>query len=182
MTRKTLLAFAVLTALSAGTAFAAAQSDTDARSQRTTLDANGDGFIDRSEAARHPRLAERFDRIDDNRDGRLSRDEMPARGARGRHGGAHALKTLDTDGDGRLSRAEAAAAPGYAERFERMDLDRNGYVDRADRQQRMKQRNDEWFVGADADRNGQLSRAEYDAAHARRWEARASRKGAKAAQ
>ncbi len=51
------------------------------------LDANGDGFIDRSEAAGRPRLMQNFDAIDANRDGRLSRDELRAwREQHRRHG------------------------------------------------------------------------------------------------
>ncbi|MCX8005783.1 MAG: hypothetical protein N2688_12660, partial [Burkholderiaceae bacterium] len=42
------------------------------------LDTNGDGFIDRNEAASRPRLAQQFDAIDSNRDGRLSKDELRA--------------------------------------------------------------------------------------------------------
>jgi Ca2+-binding EF-hand superfamily protein len=42
------------------------------------LDKNGDGMIDRAEAAGHPRLEKSFDAIDTNRDGRLSADEIKA--------------------------------------------------------------------------------------------------------
>lgn len=42
------------------------------------FDTNGDGFIDRTEAANRPRLAQNFDAIDSNRDGRLSKDELRA--------------------------------------------------------------------------------------------------------
>src|SRR5690606_40443531 len=45
------------------------------------LDTNNDGFIDRGEAAASPRLAGRFDQLDANKDGKLSREEMP----RGKH-------------------------------------------------------------------------------------------------
>jgi hypothetical protein len=70
MTRKTLLMLAVLTALSAGTAFAATAPASDPQhAPRAKLDANGDGSIDRSEAAQHPRLAGKFDELDKNKDG-----------------------------------------------------------------------------------------------------------------
>ena len=172
MTRKTLLTLAVLTALSAGTAFAATQSDAAAaKPTRASLDANSDGSIDRAEAAKSPRLLEKFDAIDTNKDGKLSKEEMPRRGDRaGKHGPRdggprQAMAKLDTDKDGRISRAESAAGEGkFATRFDQMDVNKDGYVDRADHELRSKQRKDEWFASADTNKDGQLSRAEVDAA------------------
>ncbi len=179
MTRKTLLTLAVLTAFSAGSVAAFAQADAPAKPARATLDANQDGFVDRSEAAAMPRLAERFDQLDVDQDGRLSSAELPARGGkhgnRGGGGAAGMMARLDTDKDGRISRAETATAPRFAARFDQMDVNKDGYVDRADRQQRAEQRADAWFKQADTDNNGQLSRAEYDAAQAKRWHARGER-------
>jgi Ca2+-binding EF-hand superfamily protein len=40
------------------------------------LDADGDGFISRSEAAANERLAEEFRGVDADGDGRLSREEL----------------------------------------------------------------------------------------------------------
>lgn len=176
MTRKTLLTLAMLTALSAGTAFAATQPDTAAaKPTRASLDINSDGSIDRTEAAKSPRLLERFDTIDTNKDGKLSKEEMPRRGDRkhsGRGDGPRdAMAKLDTDKDGRISRAESAAAEGrFATRFDEMDANKDGYVDRTDHELRSKQRKDEWFASADADKDGKLSRAEFDAAKAKRGE------------
>jgi Ca2+-binding EF-hand superfamily protein len=173
MTRKTLLTLAVLTALSAGTAFAATQSGTASdKPTRASLDINSDGLIDRTEAAKSPRLLENFDSIDVNKDGKLSKEEMPRRGERGdrKHGGRgdgarDAMAKLDTDKDGRISRAESAAGEGkFATRFDQMDVNKDGYVDRADHELRSKQRKDEWFASADTNKDGQLSRAEVDAA------------------
>ena len=48
-----------------------------ARRARAKLDTNGDGVIDRAEAAKAPRLAAQFDTLDKNKDGKLSRDELP---------------------------------------------------------------------------------------------------------
>ncbi|MET0754696.1 MAG: calcium-binding protein, partial [Pseudoxanthomonas sp.] len=79
MTRKTLLTLAVLTALTAGTALAAttpAASDASP-TPRAKLDSNGDGSVDRTEAAKHPRLAGKFDELDKNKDGKLTKEEMP---------------------------------------------------------------------------------------------------------
>lgn len=182
MPRKTLLTLAVLTALTAGSTFAATQSDATPKPQWASLDTNQDGAIDRAEAAAMPRLAERFDTLDKNKDGRLAQEEMPRRGdgkhgKRGERGGQHAMMArLDTDRDGRISLAEATVGEGKsAERFAKMDVNSDGFVDRADHQLRAKQRNDAWFASTDTDNNGQLSRAEYDAGQAKRWEDRGAR-------
>jgi Ca2+-binding EF-hand superfamily protein len=96
------------------------------------------------------------------------------RGMRG-HGGMGMKTKLDTDKDGRISRAEAAAAPKLAERFAQMDANKDGYLDRADREAKMRERRAQWFNEADSNRDGQISRAEYDAAHARRMAERQQR-------
>ncbi len=97
------------------------------------LDANGDGFIDKSEA-KGP-LAEHFDAIDTDHDGRLSRDELKAaRAAHGmkgdktgkdRKGGGLAM--LDADHDGRVSWAEFSA--GIKSHFDQLDANHDGYLD-----------------------------------------------------
>ena len=73
------------------------------------------------------------------------------------------MRAADTDKDGRISRAEASAAQARAgERFEQMDVNKDGYLDRSDMQARIAARRGECFGKADADGNGQLSRAEFD--------------------
>ena len=165
----TLLAVAVTVALASAATFAQTSSTTTAAAPRTAIDANQDGVIDRAEAAKAPRLAARFDQLDQNKDGRLSADERPHRGMHHRGGkrGAHArMQRADTDRDGRISRAEAQAAQAkHAGRFDELDVNKDGYLDRADRQARMAQRRGECFAKADTDRNGQLSRAEFENAH-----------------
>lgn len=137
----------------------------DARHQR--LDANGDGAIDKAEAAKSPRLAGKFDQLDTNHDGRLSADERPQwhRGGhhRGMHGMHQRMQQLDTDKDGRISSKEAAAKPELAQKFAVLDANHDGFLDRGDFQARMQQQRDECFAKADADKNGQLSRGEFDA-------------------
>ena len=90
-------------------------------------DTNNDGFISKAEAAALPRLAKHFDEIDANRDGQVSFDELRAFHAakRGAHG-AKMLKSIDTDGDGKVSKAEALAAA--AARFDRADANKDGFL------------------------------------------------------
>jgi len=168
MNHKILFATVALVLASAGTAAAqqsAAKADKPARYMQ--LDANSDGAIDRAEAAASPRLAERFDQMDKNKDGRLAADELPQhrrwhhRGHRG-HG---AMMKLDTDKDGRISKAEAAAEPTFAERFAKMDFNKDGYADRADFKARMEQRRGECFDKADLNKDGKLSRVEFSNMH-----------------
>ena len=145
--------------------------DTSADAPRQRLDANGDGAIDKGEAAKAPRLAQQFDQLDKNHDGRLTADERPQMrrdgrgGADGEGGGMHErLMQLDTDHDGRISSKEAAAKPEMAQRFAQLDSDHDGFLDRSDFKAHRQQKQDECFARADADKNGQISRAEFDAA------------------
>lgn len=117
-------------------------------------DANGDGAITRAEAT--SAVTAHFDKVDTNKDGKVTRDEMDAarkahraavmarfgdRGDRphGHHGMRHGgrggpggmLAHLDADRDGKLSRAEFDAP------FDRMDTNRDGFVDAAERQAMM---------------------------------------------
>lgn len=86
-------------------------------------------------------------------------------GTRMQHRGG-GMMALDTDKDGRISRAEAEAGKGeLGKRFDQLDVNKDGYLDKADREARMQQRRGECFDKADADKNGQLSRAEFDKMH-----------------
>jgi hypothetical protein len=95
-------------------------------------DTNGDGMISKQEAQALPRLLKHFDEIDTNHDQQLSADELRAfhekmHGEKGKHRGGM-LKKLDTDGDGRISRAEAQAAPRLAEHFDEIDANKDGFI------------------------------------------------------
>ncbi|MBN8262069.1 MAG: hypothetical protein J0L59_07075 [Xanthomonadales bacterium] len=163
MNKLHLLAAAVTVALAS--TLAVAQTRPAAGPARP--DANGDGIIDRSEAAAFPKLASRFDQLDKDKDGKLTAAERPqhGRGMRGgRQGGERGarLKALDADKDGRISRAEARAAEGaIAGRFDEMDANRDGYLDRSDRLARKAAMRAEFFTGADANRDGRLTRDEF---------------------
>lgn len=185
MNKTPILIAASLLAIATGTVLAqapAAGTDAPKPPRHFALDANKDGVIDRAEAARHPFLAERFDSLDKNKDGKLDASEAPRPrhghdGRRRGHGhghpgfggprrGFHApFAAADKDGDDRISKAEALAAA--TARFERMDVNKDGYIDAADREAMAKQRREAWFKAVDANGDGQLSQAELDAARAR---------------
>ena len=146
------------------------------------MDTDGDGLISRAEAAGHPRLAEKFDTLDANKDGKLDTAERPSwqgrgggrKGGQGRRGMAHAV-ALDADGDGRISRAEAATQPRFATRFDQADRNRDGYLVRSELQAWSEQRRGESmarhremvearFTKADSNGDGKLNRAEVETA------------------
>lgn len=193
MKHKTLFAALALTlaaGVAATTVAAAEPAAKPERGTRATLDANGDGAIDRAEAAASPKLAQRFDTLDRNGDGRLDAGERPRHQARGHgrrhggqrlHGGPGGIERLDADGDGRISRAEVEAAPAgrgarpnrWLQHFDAIDANRDGQVvrtefnawqdrQRSEREAAMRKRFDERFAAADLNRDGKLSRVEAD--------------------
>lgn len=133
----------------------------DAAPRHAPLDANRDGAIDRNEAAARPRMAQAFERLDRNHDGRLTADERPQRGGMhpGRmhrggqgHGG---IERMDADLDGRISRAEFDA--GRAQRAARLRAPHAG----------AKARTPMDFAAVDANHDGYLVRGELRAWHER---------------
>lgn len=92
------------------------------------LDTNRDNMISRDEWARaDAALGERRVRMDERAGGRGERMAM-----RGRLGGAM-LRAADTNNDGRISLTEAEAAA--LQRFDRVDVNRDGRITRDERQQ-----------------------------------------------
>lgn len=167
MKKLQVLSVAVALALTSAAAFAQAPQAAHERAKtRVQLDVNHDGVIDRAEVASAPKLADRFDQLDTNNDGKLSADERPQMGGQHRRGamrgGHQQMMAADTDKDGRISRAEMQAAQGRrAEHFDQMDVNKDGYLDRADRQARMTQQRAEFFKGADANHDGRVTRNEF---------------------
>jgi len=64
----------VVVCLGLTASIAAAASDSAQRFNQ--LDTNGDGQVSRDEAAADPAMAQRFEQMDVNKDGFLSRDEL----------------------------------------------------------------------------------------------------------
>jgi Ca2+-binding EF-hand superfamily protein len=93
---------------------------------------------------------DRFADLDDNRDGRLTRNEW--------HGSTAVFDALDANRDGVLTRAEAIGSAGDArDEFRSVDVNSDGAITR-----------NEWhwnaaaFERLDANRDGRLSRQEWD--------------------
>jgi Ca2+-binding EF-hand superfamily protein len=122
-----MLAVVALPVLAQSDRFAAADSD-------------GNGTLSRTEMQRAlPKLAPEFDRIDRNRDGSVSREELTAhlqgakpRSRAGAGGGlAEHFQRADTDSDGALSRGECDRnLPRLATKFDQIDRDRDGRLTR----------------------------------------------------
>jgi len=119
-------------------------------------DADGDGAISKAEADKGmPRLARDFDKLDANKDGKVTPDEMRAhmqarmaerhqgkdKGPDGKGGAGgdrreqgkqrfeEQFKKADTDGDGALSKAEVEKSmPRMARAFEAIDANKDGKV------------------------------------------------------
>ncbi len=95
-------------------------------------DADRNGMLSRAEVEKAmPRLAPKFDSIDTNKDGQLSRGELHAwkkahRGER-QAKAAERFRHADADGDGAISRAEAEKhAPRLAKKFDQIDANKDG--------------------------------------------------------
>lgn len=140
------LAFALAMACTATLAFAqppgaAAQPGSTGQpgARHAKVDANGDGAIDRTEASAHPKLAEHFDRLDKDKNGRIDAGERPQREGKGRAAGdrpggkgqrGEAMAKLDANNDGRFSRDELAGRERALQNFAAIDANKDGFLTR----------------------------------------------------
>jgi len=114
----------------------AADNTTAPKSERGShfkkADADGNGTLSRAEVEKSlPQLVGKFDSIDTNKDGQLSRGELnawkKAHRAERQAKAAERFKHADTDGDGAISRAEAEKhAPRLAQKFDQIDSNKDG--------------------------------------------------------
>ncbi len=129
-----LLAVGLAIACTAPPAFAQTPQAGAAKPARhAKIDTNGDGVIDRSEAAANPRMAGRFDTLDSNKDGRITADERPQRGMRDGKGGGQRgerMAQLDANKDGRFSREELAGNQRVMQNFGAIDANADGALTR----------------------------------------------------
>lgn len=88
--------------------------------------------------------------------------------------GARTAKA-DADGNGTITRAEAQS--NATATFARLDANKDGKLDQADRAARMEAMKARRFDRLDTDKNGQISRAEFTAERPRREGAREGRRG-----
>ena len=128
-------------------------------------DTNADGMLSRQEAASLPFISKHFDEIDANHDNLVTFEELRAwhqqhRGHRG-HGGM--IKRLDKDGDGKVSREEAQAAPRFAQRFDQLDANKDGFITADELKAARQARAQEHFKRIDTDGDGRISLAEAQA-------------------
>jgi EF-hand domain pair/EF hand len=136
---KTLFCALGLAALFAGTAIAGDAPRSDAPHDVMRADKDGDGRVSRAEAtaAGAERSGEWFDKLDLNKDGFVTPEEMKqAHETRRENMRAEMkekmeqrFKEADTNGDGQLSLDEVQAKmPRLAERFTALDTDKNGQL------------------------------------------------------
>ena len=122
-------------ALFAGTAMAGDPPTSDAPRDEMRADTDHDGRVSRAEydAAASQRRGDWFDKLDLNKDGYITQDEMrQARETRHANMRGHMdekFKEADTNGDGQLSLDEVQAKmPRLASRFNELDTDKNGLL------------------------------------------------------
>ena len=121
-----IVGFAATAALAAPDA--APQGSGQGAARFKQADTNGDGMLSREEAKALPMIAKHFDEIDANHDGQVTADELRAYHAKMNDHASARFKKLDTDGDGRISKAEAAASPRLAQRFDEIDANHDGFI------------------------------------------------------
>jgi hypothetical protein len=98
------------------------------------LDTNHDGAVSKDEAmaSAQARVDSMFARLDTNHDGLITQEEVraaaQARREEMKERAAGRFKAADKNGDGFLSRDEAAATPRLARRFDALDTNKDGML------------------------------------------------------
>lgn len=109
------------------------------------LDTNGDGRVSQEEAAKTPRVAEKFTAMDANKDGYLVRSEVRAYQERMRAERIVEMQkqfderfsSADLNKDGKLSKSEVEAKMSWlVKRFAWLDENRDGFLSREELQPR----------------------------------------------
>jgi hypothetical protein len=157
-------------AVLAASGVALAQSDPPSPHGRHVMshDSNGDGAVTRAEvdAAR----AAEFARLDADRDGALTRDEMRAGHHRGRGQGPEDGRGPDANNDGSVTREEFLARPNAM--FDSLDANDDGVLSTAEMAERRGHRERGGRHGhgrhggpghLDGDRDGRVTQAEFAA-------------------
>ena len=121
------------------------------------MDADGDAFVSREEAKNSPMLAQNFDAIDNNKDGKLSREEMRAYHQAHRGEG---WAQLDANKDGTISRDEAKGAPRLSSNFDALDGNKDGQLSRDEMRSAWAGRGHRHGARMDANADGMISRDE----------------------
>jgi Ca2+-binding EF-hand superfamily protein len=78
-----------------------------------------------------PRISEHFDKIDADKDGFITPQELQA--MHRKHGEDH-FSRMDTDRDGKISRAEADRFPKLSEKFSTLDTNGDGFLSKEELQ------------------------------------------------
>ena len=100
----------------------------------TKVDTNHDGAISKEEAAAaaQARIDKMFAKVDANHDGLITKDELraaeQARRAEMKAKAVARFKAADKNGDGFLSKDEAAAIPMLARHFDALDTNKDGML------------------------------------------------------